>query len=440
MSAYSTVVQEVRARLPIDRELESRGFKLRPSGRGRFVTFCPFHNDRRRPNLVIFASEEPQRFHCFACGSRGDVVDIVRHLDNHPDFLSALRALADRLDVPWPDRDQMPADREDTSHVLTTAARIYAENLTPEAVRYLEERGLPEGFCRRWKIGYAPQGQTQFLRNRLRDSDIRPDEAIASGLVFQEPGPGGKQIIRDFFALGGGGYITFPNPWRKGRVVDIQGRAFPEERTKPKYLNIQGARRHLFNEIILPQDYVVLTEGIPDALSCLLVGIPSVAIYGTSGFNTAHVPKFSRCRRVYVALDLDATDRNVHVATQFGIKGRVIVLPEKLGEHGDVNDLLTRLRPEEFKRTMLDLMRSAPTGYACFLDRLDVDDPYSIFEAAAPVLAALHYLDPITRDLHLEILARKYGISMHTLRDAAAAAAADSVPENGYTNEEEEGP
>lgn len=43
-----------------------------------FVTRCPFHQDRGRPNLVVFP--EHSNYKCFACGAQGDPIDFVARI------------------------------------------------------------------------------------------------------------------------------------------------------------------------------------------------------------------------------------------------------------------------------------------------------------------------------------------------------------------------
>lgn len=416
-TAIGSVLSEVRERLSLTDYLVSKGYAPRQTGRSRMIAFCPFHADKRRPNMVIYTDE--QRFHCYACGSRGDIVDMVQHLEGHLDFTAALRALADRLRLSW--SDDRPSNGKDTGDVLTLAAKLYAEHLTSEAIAYLESRGFTDPFVHRWRIGYAPPKSPQFLRNLLRQHRITPEAALASGVVV-ETGFRDGHYVRDFFG-NGGGYIIFPNPDRRGVIVDLQGRAFPDVGSKPKYLNLPKGRRHLFNESILPQAAVVLTEGIPDALSCLLVEQPAVAVYGTGGFSDRFVNQFARCRRVYIAFDLDVHRRSVEVALQFGLRGRVLVLPEALGRKGDLNDLLVQQGPQQFRADLTQLLQTAETGYAMAINGLPADiQPSDLFETAAPLLAALGAVDPISRDAHLQLLHVKYGIAMETLRDAAREA------------------
>jgi DNA primase len=50
------------------------GVELKPSGRA-FMARCPFHIEDRNPSLSV--GGVPGRYHCFACGGGGDVIDYV---------------------------------------------------------------------------------------------------------------------------------------------------------------------------------------------------------------------------------------------------------------------------------------------------------------------------------------------------------------------------
>jgi DNA primase catalytic core len=417
-TAIESVLREIRERLSLSEYLVSKGFHLRQTGRNRMVGLCPFHADKRRPNMVVYTDEH--RFHCFCCGARGDVVDMARCLDGHINFSAALRALATSVGLTFP--YDPPQGSDDRVGILTLAAKVYSEQLNSDALGYLGRRGFPEPFVRNWRIGYAPQKSPQFLLDHFRQHTVSPEAALASG-VLVELSTSGRRLVRDFFGNSGGGYIVFPNPGRHGGIIDLQGRAFPNGSNKPKYLNLPKGRRHLFNETILPRASVILTEGIPDALSCLRVDQSAVAVYGTSGFSDRFVNQFARCRHIYVAFDLDARSHGVEVAMQFGLRGRVIMLPESLGRNGDLNDLLVQRGAVSFRRDLTQLLQSADTGYGAAIQDLPMDlQLYDLFENATALLAALGAVDPISRDVHLQKLHVKYGIAMDTLRDAASEA------------------
>jgi hypothetical protein len=90
-----TAVDEIKERLDIV-EVISGVVPLEKSGR-RFRGFCPFHDDRNTPSLVVFPAE--QCWYCFgACSTGGDVFDFVMKLKGW-DFRTALKELARRSGV-----------------------------------------------------------------------------------------------------------------------------------------------------------------------------------------------------------------------------------------------------------------------------------------------------------------------------------------------------
>src|SRR6516165_3190722 len=93
-------------------------------------------------------------------------------------------------------------------------------------------------------------------------------EAIEAGLVVQDK----MGRVRDFFASETTGYILFPNIVH-GRVVDLQGRAYPTPARRSSYLNLPVPIPHLYNAGDASQRAALLCEGIPDTLSVLVSGL-----------------------------------------------------------------------------------------------------------------------------------------------------------------------
>lgn len=412
--ALNEALAEVKGRLPISAVLTARGIRTHRMGPTRLRALCPFHQDRD-PSLVVY---EDTRFVCFGCGERGDVVDLIRGLEGHDSFISALRAAAAYAGLRIPERSITPDARE---QLFAAAVDAYAGLLTPQAVQYLGSRGFPVPFVRSKQIGYAPERPKAFLAGQLKAKGLSLREAEAAGLVV---GTGNGQSVRDAFAAAGGGYLVFPVR-KAGRVVDLQGRAWPEGGGKPKYLNLPGERQHLYGEDHLAGPWALLCEGIPDAMSAELAGLPAAAVFGVRAFKASFVAKFRRCQRIYVCFDRDATLRAADVASLFGVRGRVVLLPDDLGEHGDLNDLLVRCGSAEgLKSTVESLLQQAPTGYAVRIDSIRCDDPLELYAQAAGLLAELHRLDPISRVFHLQRLSQGTGIAIGVLEQAAAEAAA----------------
>jgi len=52
---------------------------LRKARSSEYIGKCPFHEDRH-PSLNV--SSDKQKFHCFGCQSKGDVIDFIIQVEN----------------------------------------------------------------------------------------------------------------------------------------------------------------------------------------------------------------------------------------------------------------------------------------------------------------------------------------------------------------------
>jgi DNA primase len=64
--AQLSIVEVIREHVPLLRQA------------ARYIGRCPFHEDRGRPNLVVFPAT--QTWACFACGAQGDVLDFLSRI------------------------------------------------------------------------------------------------------------------------------------------------------------------------------------------------------------------------------------------------------------------------------------------------------------------------------------------------------------------------
>ncbi len=83
----------------------------------------------------------------------------------------------------------------------------------------------------------------------------------------------------------------------------MQGRKLHDS-IEPKYLNLPGAKEHLYNEDALVSKHPLLVEGPIDAIIATQAGYDAAALLGTQ-FSPAQASKFDRCDAVYVVLDPD---------------------------------------------------------------------------------------------------------------------------------------
>src|SRR5438045_9183685 len=100
-------IAEIKLTYPLLDVVERAGVRLRRSGSHRWQALCPFHEDR---NPSFFVDVERQRFVCFGCKARGDVIDFVR-LHEHLGTVSEACALL----TGTPERPMTPRSSTATS-------------------------------------------------------------------------------------------------------------------------------------------------------------------------------------------------------------------------------------------------------------------------------------------------------------------------------------
>jgi 5S rRNA maturation endonuclease (ribonuclease M5) len=91
LKAGANDIARLRAGLSLSSVVTQYGYTLGRSGR-EFETCCPFHAEET-PSFKIFAGHDGiERFHCFGCGRKGDVLDFVREVKG-VDLPEAIRIL-----------------------------------------------------------------------------------------------------------------------------------------------------------------------------------------------------------------------------------------------------------------------------------------------------------------------------------------------------------
>lgn len=239
----------------------------------------PGQQSGRTPPVHVMRAtgSHPEKWWCSVCNQGGDVFDLLEHAEGLalPD---AIRSLAARTgSTPtitgprkarddWPGLDaprrvpaSVPAPVSDAktdehlsqldAYVETCVGNLWAPMGTAVRRYLMETRGLPEDVLRRARVGVDP-GRQEMPRT--------------DGL----PSPQGVAV-------------TFPALGDDGRAVYLQAR--PLDESRGKYLN--PSRDFLSNprHAVLPgaADTVVVTEGMPDALSVAAEGLSAFAVLGT---------------------------------------------------------------------------------------------------------------------------------------------------------------
>ena len=128
------------------------------------MALCPFHNDRH-PSLYV----ADDHYYCFACGERGDVIDLVSKLFQLSLYDAARKLMADFHLSP----DKPPS-----------AAALHAKHIQTEAQQLMENERLCFSVLsdyarvlRDWKVSCAPQSSAEAPNERFVEACHKLGEA-----------------------------------------------------------------------------------------------------------------------------------------------------------------------------------------------------------------------------------------------------------------------
>ncbi len=226
-------LDELRHRVALSQVI---GRRVRLVQRGReFKGLCPFH-DEKTPSFTV--NEDKGFFHCFGCGTHGDVIGFVMQADKLS-FPEAVERLAGEagLEVPaaTPGGRARAESRATLIKVMEAAGAWFERQLRlpvgAPALAYLKGRGLDDETIKRFRLGFAPpsrRGAGRLLMGALGQQGADQDLLVEAGLM-KRPDDGGPAF--DYFR----NRIMFPIGDRRGRVIAFGARAMGD--AQPKYLN-----------------------------------------------------------------------------------------------------------------------------------------------------------------------------------------------------------
>ena len=362
-------------------EIISQHVTLRRQGQN-LIGLCPFHTEKT-PSFSVSPSK--QMYYCFGCHAHGSVINFVMEIERLT-FPEAVRALAERANIPLPEHRSSPRARAQADErqllyrVNQWVTDLFHDQLlrAPEARvarEYLvKHRGLSEQLIKEMRIGYALPDWSGLQRQAERSRV--PIAALAKlGLIIPRQQQKGYY---DRFR----GRVMIPIADARGRVVAFGGRVLDD--SQPKYLNspehiLFNKGRMLFGlhqagKAIGTAGCAVLVEGYMDCLSAWQHGVQNVV----ASLGTALTPYQARLLKRYtgkVVLCYDADSAGLRAALsgmevlqQAGLETRVAVLPP--GE--DPDDCLRRHGPEYFQNEVVARAQSWVDFYLSKL-RLDYD-------------------------------------------------------------------
>lgn len=195
---------------------------------------------------------------------------------------------------------------------LLEAAQRYAENLSDEAVRYLEGRGISREVAEQFSLG-----------------------------TITNPHPGHEMHE---------GWLSIPYITALGYCVGFKFRRLDDG--KPKYGSPLGQKAHLYNVIDVTRDVgsIVVCEGELDAI--VLSGvcdIPAVGVPGVTAWKPHFARLFTGFDTVYIVGDNDVKEDGSNPGAEFARRvageltnGQIVQLPPGM----DINDLYLAQGPD----------------------------------------------------------------------------------------------
>jgi DNA primase len=329
-----------------------------------YKALCPFHSEKTASFII---SEEKQLYHCFGCGAAGNAINFVMQYENL-DYLDAVELIADRYNIDISEFSSSNSQKKTVDYklfyaVLRDAANYYYKNLrtAPQAMAYLEKRGLNYDIIRTFGIGFSNDKWTDLINRLGKKYSVATLEQVGLAIENKE-----KNSHYDRFR----NRIMFPIVNPRGKVIGFGGRVMDD--SLPKYLNspetdvfnksqtLYGL--HLAKDHLHEKKQLIICEGYMDVIALHAAGFQNaVATLGTA-MTVEHARLMKRySEEIVVCYDSDlagqkAALKSIDVLEGVVEKVRVVVLGEGL----DPDEYIKKYGPEAFKEKVDD----AVTGTA----------------------------------------------------------------------------
>jgi DNA primase len=295
-------LERLKQRIPLLEYLQRHNWKpCRAGTRQEFVGLCPLHQETR-PSFYVNSAKN--LFYCHGCGRGGDLIRFVE-LFLDLSFHQTVALLQQEL-TPTP-----------VFRLLEETAAFYQFQLHrhPEAIRYLEQRGLHDpALIEEMSIGYAPGGN---LRRHLAALGYSFDLLLDSGLIGSQG--------RDAFCH----RVIFPCRQRR-QIVNLYGRsigaAFPH-RLLPR------SKGGLFAwESVSSFSTVILVEGLFDLAVLWQAGFRNTTCAIGTQLTPAQLAQLADqpSRSIYIVFDQDENQAGQNASHQLASRLQDVDIPARI--------------------------------------------------------------------------------------------------------------
>ena len=408
MASYDNTLQEIKDRIDIV-ELISDYVNLKKAGQN-WKGLCPFHSEKT-PSFTV--SPAKQIFHCFGCGTGGDIFTfLVRH--DSLTFPESLNILAKKAGVTLK-TDQKSSvqagEKETLINIHKYALDFFQQHLSKNkaALSYLEKREISRDVQGIFSIGYAPNSWNALL-NFLTGKGYKPEIIKKAGLIVQGA-KGHYDTFRD--------RIIFPIYDLRGDVIAFGGRSI--DGSEPKYLN--SPETPLFNKSkvlygldrakgsIKHDSYAIFMEGYTDVITAHMYGFSNaVAPLGTA-FTPEHGKLIKRFTdTVILVFDSDqagkkASKKAAAILLEAGTNVKILSFPD----NDDPDSFLKKNGKDAFSRLL-----EHPLSIIDFIVNQG-GEKHLLAEEAFEVISKIP--NEILQDEYIIMLADKLNVNEQRVRD-----------------------
>ncbi len=387
---------------------------------------CPFHEERT-PSFSVNPAEK--LYYCFGCNAGGNLIGFVMAKESM-DFPEAVEYLADKygiaLEYEESDaRGDAERRRRERLRALLEQATAYYERVLADskaaapAREYLTGRGLSDGVCGAFRVGYSLPGW-----ERLRDAAIAKgfteQDLLDAGLVI--PGKRGRPYDR--FR----GRIMFPLGDERGRTLGFGARTLGDE--KPKYLNSPETPLYHKSEALFgldkakaaarQEDRVYVVEGYTDVMALAQAGVANVVASMGTALTDQQLERMARLtRNIYLCYDADAAgigamQRALTLGRKMNLSLHVVRIPDGLDP---ADYVLAGAGGEGFRRLAADAQTLLQFHVRLALATHDLDKPDGRARAFARLGEVLtEAATPMERDDELRYVADRLQLSPESVR------------------------
>lgn len=396
-----------------------------------FKALCPWHKEKT-PSFTV--NEQRQTYHCFGCGSGGDVFNFIQQYEG-VDFPSAIEMLAQRAGVTLSyenkDQQQPRVQKNPILEVLEKANKFYHEmlfqNQGQSAREYLQSRKVNKQSIEKFQLGFAPDSWDSVL-SYLSKQGFSEETIEQAGMIIKRGE--NREGYYDRFR----NRLMFPIQDVMGGVVGFSARALEQGPPTAKYINSpETAVYHkskilyglnLAQKAIYDQDKVEIIEGATDVIACHQNGLETTVAPCGTALTKDHANLLLRkfpSAEFRLVFDGDDAGRNAAAKTSATLLGRGNAKVYLLSEGLDPASIY------EQGEKLEDHLVNGKSGLEFLVDHnasgQDLEDEGEVISLLTKLTPAIRDAPESSHSLLFEFLSKRLNLS------------ADSIAEKIYDSE-----